>query len=89
MPWYERDAFIIANLKVIKTLGKPIYIGVSRKSFIGKITGIEEPSGRLSGSLAATALAIINGADVVRTHDVEETAQAVRVAEYLRDRRNH
>jgi dihydropteroate synthase len=83
-PWYEWDSRIIANLNLLKVLGRPILVGVSRKSFIGAITGREDPTERLPGSLAATAIAVINGASIVRTHDVRETVDAIRVASFIR-----
>jgi dihydropteroate synthase len=55
-------------------------VGVSRKSFIGALTGRTDPADRLAGSLAATAIAVHNGAALVRTHDVGATLDAVRVA---------
>jgi dihydropteroate synthase len=58
---------------------------VSRKSFIGSIVERADTAERLAGSLAATAVAVYNGAALVRTHDVAETRDAVRVAERLRD----
>ncbi|MDD1776110.1 MAG: dihydropteroate synthase [Candidatus Methanomethylicus sp.] len=85
IPWYDRDAIILANIATIRELGKPVYVGVSRKSFIGKIVGAGDPSDRLPGSLAAGAIAVVNGADVIRTHDIKPTLQAVRVAEHIRD----
>jgi dihydropteroate synthase len=57
---------------------------VSRKSFIGEIVGRAATAERLAGSLAATAIAVMNGAALVRTHDVAETRDAVRVAERMR-----
>lgn len=75
----DHNLDIIARLAELKALGKPIVIGVSRKSFIGKITGLP-PEERLEGSLAAAVLAVRNGADVVRVHDVEETVKALRIA---------
>jgi dihydropteroate synthase len=57
---------------------------VSRKSFIGKITGKQEPEERLAGSLAASAIAVYNGANMIRTHDVSQTVQAVKMAEGIR-----
>jgi dihydropteroate synthase len=84
MPWYERDSLIIASLERLRELGRPVFIGVSRKSFIGEILGLEDPSERLYGSLSATAVAVFNGAHVVRTHDVRETMQAIRLAEHFR-----
>lgn len=80
----DYDVQILANLKKLKDLGRPICVAVSRKAFIGRILGLKDPADRLAGSLAATAVAVINGADVVRTHDVEETLRAVRVAEAIR-----
>lgn len=87
MPWYEWDLEVIAGLKALKVLGRPLSVGVSRKSFIGEILGLEDPGMRLSGSIAATAIAVGNGADMVRTHDVKESREAVRVAEALSKRR--
>lgn len=75
----DHNLEIIARLRELKVLGKPLVIGVSRKSFIGKITGLP-PEGRLEGSLAAAVLAVRNGADVVRVHDVAETVRALAVA---------
>ena len=83
-PWYEWDSRVIANLNLLKALGRPILVGVSRKSFIGAITGRKDPMERLPGSLAATTIAVLNGADIVRTHDVGETLDAVRVASFMR-----
>jgi dihydropteroate synthase len=57
-------------------------VGVSRKSFIGRLTGAEVGE-RLSGSLASTCLAVAGGAAVVRTHDVRETVQALRITEAI------
>jgi dihydropteroate synthase len=59
-------------------------VGVSRKSFIGAIVECEDTADRLAGSLAATAIAVVNGAALIRTHDVAETRDAVRVAERVR-----
>jgi dihydropteroate synthase len=84
MPWYERDACVLAKLNEVRGIGKPIYIGVSRESFISKITEVEDPSRRLHGSLVATALAVFNWADVIMTHDVGETVNAVKVAKCIR-----
>lgn len=84
IPWYEWDLALLAGLRALGDLG-PICVGVSRKSFIGALLGQDDPRDRLPGSLAATALAVANGAHIIRTHDVAETSQAVRVAEAFRD----
>ncbi|AEH24264.1 dihydropteroate synthase [Pyrococcus yayanosii] len=83
-PWYEWDSKVIANLNLLKLFGRPILIGVSRKSFIGAITRRKDPSERLAGSLSATAIAVLKGANIVRTHDVRETLDAVKVADFVR-----
>jgi dihydropteroate synthase len=59
-------------------------VGVSRKSFLGAITGRADPAERLAASLAAAAAAVLGGAAAVRTHDVSATLDAVRVAERVR-----
>ncbi|MEM4699903.1 MAG: dihydropteroate synthase [Candidatus Nezhaarchaeales archaeon] len=84
-PWYLWDCEVIAGLaEVRRETGRPICIGVSRKSFIGALLGYERPEDRLYGSLSATAIAVFNGADLVRTHDVAATRDAVRMAESIR-----
>ena len=60
-------------------LGVPILIGVSRKSSIAKLSKDEPASERLGGSLALTLPAIANGAQIIRTHDVAQTAQAITI----------
>lgn len=82
---YHIDLMFLKNLTHFRTLGYPIYIAISRKSFIGQVTGIQDPDKRLIGSIAATAIAVFNGCHVVRTHDVKETMEAIQVAEALRD----
>ncbi|NJF25199.1 dihydropteroate synthase [Thermococcus sp. Bubb.Bath] len=82
-PWYEWDSNVLANLNLLKVFGRPILVGVSRKSFIGAITGRKDPSERLPGSLAATAIAVWNGANIIRTHDVRETVDAVRMVSFI------
>jgi dihydropteroate synthase len=86
MPWHERDIAVLGGLGRLRALGRPICVGVSRKSFIGAVTGEVDPARRLPGSLAATTAAVLAGAHVIRTHDVAETIQAVRVAEAVRVR---
>ncbi len=67
---------IISRLSELKSLGRPILIGVSRKSFIGNILNLPLEE-RLEGSLAAVSLAVSQGARIIRTHDVKETRRAV------------
>lgn len=75
----EHNLEILARLREFKTLGKPLVIGASRKSFIGRVTG-RPADERIGGSIAAAILAIENGADMVRVHDVGETVSALRTA---------
>ena len=74
--WVKRDLLILKNLNSIK-LSRPILVSVSNKSFIGKILKKENPSARLAGSLTAEAVCVLNGADIIRTHNVAETKMAV------------
>tara|TARA_B100002049_G_scaffold128627_1_gene95149 strand:+ start:229 stop:1101 length:873 start_codon:yes stop_codon:yes gene_type:complete len=80
--WVKRDLLILENLRSIK-LNSPILVSVSNKSFIGKILKKENPSDRLAGSLAAEVVCVLNGADIIRTHNVGETREAVTVAQKL------
>lgn len=80
--WLQRDLSILANLKSIKQ-NQPLLVSVSNKSFLGKIMNKKNPSDRLPGSLAAEVLAVINGADIIRTHNVKETHSIVSIAKKL------
>jgi dihydropteroate synthase len=84
IPWDEWDCTVLRELASLRVLGLPLLIGVSRKSFIGKILGQPEATDRLLGSLACAAIAVYNGAHVIRAHDVKETVETVRTAERLR-----
>lgn len=84
IPWHEWDCEVVRRLAELQTLGRPLLVGISRKSFIGKITGQVDPANRVAGSLAATAIAVVNGVHLIRTHDVGPTREAVRMAEALR-----
>ena len=76
---------LITKLDQLKVLGKQILLGVSRKSFIGDILNLE-PAERLEGSIAAGIVGVINGANILRVHDVGSTMRAVRVVKALRKR---
>ncbi len=83
--WFVRDLQVIQNLNSIKQK-YPILISVSNKSFIGKLLGKENPNDRLFGSIAAEVVSVLNGADIIRTHNVLETKDAVVVASKLSKR---
>lgn len=81
--WKQRDLSILENLKKIK--GKfPMLISVSNKSIIGEILDQKDPAKRIFGSIAAEAISVINGADIIRTHNVLQTRDAVKIAERFR-----
>ena len=80
--WVKRDLLILKNLNSIK-LSRPILVSVSNKSFIGKILKKENPSDRLSGSLAAEVVCVLNGVDIIRTHNVDETKEVITIAQKL------
>ena len=80
--WVKRDLSIIKNLKSLKQ-NYPILISASNKSFIGKILGKENPSDRLFGSIAAETISVIYGADIIRTHNVGATKDAITIASKL------
>jgi dihydropteroate synthase len=82
--WTEWDCRVLADLPALEALGRPLFVGVSRKSFIGALAGAEDPTERLPGTLAAIAAAVLGGAHVIRAHDVAETVQAVKVAQAIR-----
>jgi len=77
---------LLARLDELETLGRPLLVGVSRKSFLGRLLDLPVDQ-RLEGGLAASAVAVFRGARVVRTHDVAATVRAARVAEALRGAR--
>jgi dihydropteroate synthase len=78
----EHNLQLLAALRSFTTLERPVLLGVSRKSFIGALTGANVAE-RLPGSLACACLAVAAGVQIIRTHDVAETVQAVRVAEAI------
>lgn len=79
---FSHNITILKNLKELKTLKQPVLLGLSRKSFIGKILDLPAEE-RLEGTLAASVIGIINGAQILRTHDIKETRRAVAVAEAI------
>ena len=70
---------VLARLSPFKSFGLPLLVGASRKRFIASVSP-SEPHQRLGGSLAAHLIAAKAGARIIRTHDVSETVQALRVA---------
>ncbi|MBC7545634.1 MAG: dihydropteroate synthase [Candidatus Sericytochromatia bacterium] len=83
LPWHEWDIQVLRQLRRLTDIGYPLFVGVSRKSFIGERLQRPDPADRLAGSLAAATLAVSQGAAVIRTHDVGATRDAVRLAEII------
>ena len=71
---------VLANLKRFSSAGHPVVVGVSRKRFIGELSGVAEPAARIFGGVAANIVALMNGAMLFRVHDVLATRQALDVA---------
>jgi dihydropteroate synthase len=84
----EHNLSLLAGLKTFARWRRPLLIGVSRKSFLGKISGATVEN-RLPASLACAILAVGDGANIIRTHDVAETVQAVRMAEAIYSRKQN
>ncbi|HEX2231064.1 MAG TPA: dihydropteroate synthase [Nitrososphaeraceae archaeon] len=82
VPWYSRDIEVISKLNNIKKLSKPICISVSRKSFIGKLLKLETED-RLIPTLVCEVISTLNGANLIRTHNVRETVQALTMLKLL------
>jgi dihydropteroate synthase len=79
----EHNLELLGNLRRLRVEDRPMVVGVSRKSFLGKLTGGTEPADRLTATVALTALLRGRGAEVFRVHDVAENAQALRVTEAI------
>ena len=88
---FEQNLEILAKLdKLVSEFSDyPILVGTSRKSFLGKI--LDEPNAekRLSGSLSSVAIAVWNGAKIVRVHDIKETIETIKVAEAIKNWSNY
>lgn len=81
---FEHNLEILKNLQEFAMLGKPLLIGPSRKAFIGKILNDAPALERLEGTAAAVAISIINGANIVRVHDVREMVKVAKVADAIK-----
>ena len=82
----EQSITALARLNELTVFGLPLLVGASRKRFISSVSP-SEPHQRLGGSIAAHLMAAKGGARIIRTHDVRETVQALRVAAAIKDRR--
>jgi dihydropteroate synthase len=82
----EQSLTVIARLGEFRSFGQKLLMGLSRKRFIDSVSPAP-PDRRLGGSIAGNLLAVLEGADIVRVHDVAETVQALRVAAAIRSAR--
>ena len=82
----EQSMTALARLGELRSFGLPLLVGASRKRFISTVSP-SEPQQRLGGSIAAHLVAAQNGANIIRTHDVAETVQALRVAAAIEEQR--
>ena len=78
----SHNLLILKNLSRLRKLGKPVLLGISRKSLIGNILNLPVEE-RLEGSLSAAVFGVMQGASIIRTHDVQATQRAVKVAESI------
>ncbi|MCF8054074.1 MAG: dihydropteroate synthase [Deltaproteobacteria bacterium] len=76
---WQDNLMILKKLRELNHLGLPLLVGASRKAFIGWLTAQEDPQKRILGSVAAHCLAVLNGARIIRAHDVLETREALAV----------
>lgn len=77
----DHNVALLRDLRSFTSLGRPLLIGASRKSFLGHLTGEHDPLERLEASIAAAAIAVGNGASIVRVHDIRATVRAVAIAD--------
>jgi dihydropteroate synthase len=84
----EHNLELLAQLDRLRAHDRPLVVGISRKSFLAKVTGSSEISDRLAPAVALTSLLRARGADAFRVHDVKENVSALRVTEAVLQRRN-
>jgi dihydropteroate synthase len=82
----DHNLELLGNMERLRVTDRPLVVGVSRKSFLGKLTGSREVNDRLAPTIAFTSLLRIRGADVFRVHDVKENVAALRVSEAILER---
>lgn len=82
----EHNLQLLRRVREFTSLGRPVLVGASRKTFLGRLMDVEDASDRLEGSLVTAADAVRGGASIVRVHDVAPTVRALAVAQALRDR---
>ena len=84
----EQSLMLLRHLSALRSLGRPILVGPSRKSFIGEVLGLPAEE-RLEGTAAAVASAVLSGAHIVRVHDVPLGVQVATIAKAMVPREHH
>ncbi len=84
----EHNLALLAGVARLTSLDRPVLLGVSRKRFIAKLTGVEDPAGRLAGTIAACLAGAGGGATIFRVHDVSAVRDALSVASAIRNAKN-
>ncbi len=79
------NLLLLKSLSKFKELGKKLLVGTSMKSFIGKVLQTDDIQKRADGTFAATVISILNGADIVRVHDVKKMKMAVQMADAVKN----
>jgi len=79
----EHNLALLHSIGSFRELGVPVLAGVSRKRFIGELSGSDDPAGRLEGSVAAAVWCASQGVEVVRVHDMDPTVRALRVVDAI------
>jgi dihydropteroate synthase len=79
----EHNLSLLKNLNQLRVEGRPLAVGVSRKSFLGKLIGSNEMTGRVGPTIALTSILRSRGADIIRVHDVKENVAALRITEAI------
>ena len=81
----EHNCLILRNIKEFSALGVPVMLGASRKSFIGRLAGDSSVDNRLGGSIASVLWGLSQGVQFFRVHDVQETVQAIKIWQAIKD----
>jgi dihydropteroate synthase len=79
----EHNLTLLKNLEHLRVDDRPLVVGVSRKSFLGKLVGSNETSDRVAPTIAMTSILRARGADILRVHDVKENVASLRIAETM------
>ena len=80
----EQNIEILSNFKIFNSFGLPVLAGTANKSFVGTITGVRDPQKRVSGSISSFVIAVMNGAKIIRAHNVLEAVEATKLADAIK-----